>query len=292
MKKALVFLFILSVFNGFSQDTITTYFSESWKPTIERNAKYYRKSYKKAKRQYVVKDYYMDGTIQMEGVYKDRKLKKRNGFFTYYHENGKKHMEGNFVKNKRVGEWSWWYEGGNLEEKGKFDTKGLATGYWKNYHEESGNMDSEGSYVKGKKDGTWKYYFENKQISSKEKFSNGVLLDFDFWNDNGKKIKTGNSTLVMPKYSEDEDFYEDFMDKNVKYPRTEKSKKHEGIVFIKVKVDKEGKVTDHEIFKSSGYGKLDDEALRVSKLITKMIPGKYHNRPEEFTYIIPVVFEL
>ncbi|MDG1174662.1 MAG: TonB family protein [Flavobacteriales bacterium] len=291
MKKLLLALALFTYLGSFSQDTLTTYYTESWNETSKKYAKFYRKSFKVAKKLYRVKDYFIDGQLQMTGNYSDKKYKKKTGNFIYYFENGQKEMEGKYTKNKAVGEWTWWYDNGNLSQEGQYDAKGKRTGHWKDYYEEGG-LNNEGDFVNDMGSGAWKFYFESGELSAKEMYEKGELIDFKFYNEDGSKLKTGSSITVSPKYSEDDDFYKDFMKENLKYPKTEKSKGHEGMTIIKVNVGKDGKVTDHEILLTSGFGKLDDEALRVCKLIKEMIPGKIHNRFAEFNYFIPVIFKL
>jgi len=291
MKKLLLALALFTYLGSFSQDTLTTYYTESWNVVSKKYAKFYRKSFKIAKKQYGVKDYFIDGQLQMTGVYSDKKYKKRSGDFSYYFENGEKEMEGKYLKNKAVGKWTWWYDNGNLSQEGEYTQKGKRTGHWKDYYEEGG-LNNEGDFINDEGTGTWKFYFESGELSAKEKYEGGELIDFKFYNEDGSRVDERRSLTTPPKYSEDDDFYKDFMKENLKYPRTEKSKGHEGLAIIKVSIGKDGKVTEHEIFLSSGYGKLDDEALRVCKLIKEMIPGKMHNRLEEFTYYIPVRFSI
>ena len=83
MKKLLLILALLVYVGSFSQDTLTTYYSESWNEVSKKYAKFYRKSFKIGKKQYGVKDYFIDGQLQMTGVYRDKKFKKRNGDFVY-----------------------------------------------------------------------------------------------------------------------------------------------------------------------------------------------------------------
>ena len=64
----------------------------------------------------------------------------------------------------------------------------------------------------------------------------------------------------------------------------------EGTVYIKAKIDKNGKVVDVFVMKSLGAG-LDEEALNAV-LATKFIPGKQRGRPVNVKMIIPIKFVL
>ena len=64
----------------------------------------------------------------------------------------------------------------------------------------------------------------------------------------------------------------------------------EGTVYIKAKIDKNGKVVNAFVMKSLGAG-LDEEALNAV-LATKFIPGKQRGRPVNVKMIIPIKFVL
>ena len=64
----------------------------------------------------------------------------------------------------------------------------------------------------------------------------------------------------------------------------------EGTVYIKAKIDKNGKVVDAFVLKSLGAG-LDEEALNAV-LATKFIPGKQRGRPVNVKMVIPIKFVL
>ena len=63
-----------------------------------------------------------------------------------------------------------------------------------------------------------------------------------------------------------------------KYPDEAKEKEIEGIVWVRALIDKEGKVRDAQVAKSSGHEILDKEALRAAHLCN-YIPGKKDDRP-------------
>ena len=64
----------------------------------------------------------------------------------------------------------------------------------------------------------------------------------------------------------------------------------EGIVFIEVKIDKNGNVVDAFVKKGLGAG-LDEEALNAVRLTT-FIPGKQRGRPVNVIMVIPIKFVL
>jgi len=111
-------LFLISFQNSSGQDTI--YLDRHFEETTKIKHHYYRLVNKAAKKVYKVKDYYKSGQLQMSGTFTSKRLKKKTGPFTYFHENGNKDAEGNFNKDKREGEWIWDHENGAKSSIEKF----------------------------------------------------------------------------------------------------------------------------------------------------------------------------
>jgi len=84
-----------------------------------------------------------------------------------------------------------------------------------------------------------------------------------------------------------------YIAENTKYPPMMKDAGVSGRVFIRFLVDEHGKVRDVEVLKGVPGGKaLDNEAVRVSKTLPKMKPGKQRGKPVRVQYNVPVNFNL
>lgn len=114
-------------------------------------------------------DYYEDGSIKVVGSYKDdvaegirREYDKdgkitdsyvmhegrmighgiideaglRQGAWKEYYQEGPIRAEGIYINNMRVGEWKYYHMNGQLEQIGRYDTKGRGTGNWKWYYDD------------------------------------------------------------------------------------------------------------------------------------------------------------
>lgn len=290
MKNVLIiFLFSIS-FCLKAQDTLYTYFDSDWEEVSAENAVYSRKAFQNEEKKWAVIDRFKDGQVQMTGVYKSKKLKKKNGLFTYFYPNGQKKTQKNFLKDKMVGASTSWYESGNIEQKGSYDRKGNKTGDWKFWYE-NGNIDSEGGYQKDERVNSWKWYFENGQLSADESYTDGELVDFQFWNEDGSRVEGEVEALQMPEYVGGMDRLGMYLQENVNYPEMARLSNVQGKVHVNFIVDKNGAVTESKIIKSR-HPLLDQEALRVVKEMPNWIPGKQHNRPIRVAYNLPVVFSL
>ena len=71
-----------------------------------------------------------------------------------------------------------------------------------------------------------------------------------------------------------------------------KQAKKEGRVLCSFIIDKEGKVTEPHVVKSSGTQCLDDEAVRIVSLMPDWKPGKDKGEPVNVLYTIPILFKL
>ncbi len=98
------------------------------KKTTKDKAKYYREVVIKDKIWYV-KDYFLNGSIQMIAQFADRKLRRQNDTVKYYHLNGNLSCIGLCLNGKKQGDWKWYYLNGNLSKTGNYD-EGKATGVW------------------------------------------------------------------------------------------------------------------------------------------------------------------
>jgi len=98
-----------------AQPTDTTYLNANWEITKDKaEAQYFRIIEKVDRRQVLVKDYYISGQIQMKGTYSNKNMNYRNGYFTFYFENGNIDTEGPYSNNSRAGLWKYYREDGTL----------------------------------------------------------------------------------------------------------------------------------------------------------------------------------
>lgn len=83
-----------------------------------------------------------------------------------------------------------------------------------------------------------------------------------------------------------------FLSENVKYPEIAKANKIQGRCVCQFVVEKDGRLTNFEIVRSTGDASLDKEALRVLKSMPKWKPGHQKGKFVRVSYTIPVTFKL
>ncbi len=194
MKRISVYFLFFCLLSNYiyTQDTVTVYYDEEWKVISDKNAaSYYRKAYSENNDVWVVRDYYISDTIQMDGLFIYKySTKVKNGHFTYYYENGQKKSEGIYVKNKQNNKWIYWHENGQKKSEGAYK-KGKKDSMW-NYWYESGQKKAGGVFSKDRKESEWNYWYEIGKLKSTEIFKHGLIIsDVDYF-ENGRNSYQGN----------------------------------------------------------------------------------------------------
>ena len=82
-----------------------------------------------------------------------------------------------------------------------------------------------------------------------------------------------------------------YLQENLKYPEPAHKANHTGKVYIQFIVNTDGSSDDFAILKSTGDNDLDNEALRVLRLV-KWIPAKQSGRIVRSRFTVPINFEL
>jgi len=123
---------------------------------------------------------------------------QRDGLWVWNFLDGKLYYKQEFAFGKRTEFWiqviEWgnehgvyerYYQNGQLEEKGSFDS-GKRHGSWQKFFI-NGKMEYSGNYSAGKKVGDWKYYFPDGKLEAVEKFTKaGDLVQRTSFFTNGK----------------------------------------------------------------------------------------------------------
>lgn len=120
-----------------------------------------------------------------------------------------------------------------------------------------------------------------------------ILSHFTYTQEDKKKLSYDDNVSIlaiesMPIFNGD--IYS-FIQKNMVYPKKALDEKVEGRVLVSFWVDTNGKTIDHEIV----VGVRDDlnqEALRIVRLLVFSKPGMQNKKPVKVKYTIKVEFKL
>ena len=95
----------------------------------------------------------------------------------------------------------------------------------------------------------------------------------------------------MPCFPGGNQKMQDFIEKNLHYPKECAEKGLQGRVIMDFVVERNGTLTNIRVVKSVNPV-LDKEALRIVKLMPKWIPGRQSYKEVRVKYIIPITFQL
>ncbi|MDF7814210.1 energy transducer TonB [Hymenobacter sp. YC55] len=82
-----------------------------------------------------------------------------------------------------------------------------------------------------------------------------------------------------------------FLKQKVVYPKEAAHNAIEGKVHVQFVVDEEGRLLDPQVVRGLGAG-LDEEALRLVRIMPWWTPGRINGRPVRVAYTLPIVFKL
>ncbi len=293
-RFSVYFLFFLAVvFVGqvHSQDTIITWLDASFNEISKDRAGYFRKGWE-ADGKWMVEDYFITGQLQMSGSFVSADSQNKHGHFVFYGENGNKITEGNFENGYLVGIWTAWGEDGSLSEKGTYfrpSSKGPKTIGAEERVKEQLNLPLE--ELMAFKTGDWEYYHANGTKSGHEVFEKGRLISASYWNEDGSDAGKDAILERAATFPGGMDKLMRYLQNNIKYPKPDKKKRIEGIVYVQFTVDMEGKVINARIVQSVSQN-MDAEALRVVNSMPHWQPAIRNNRRMSMVFNLPVQFLL
>jgi TonB family protein len=252
-----------------SQDIKTIYFNDQWEQCNKEQSSYYREYYKTESKEYYVQDFYKSGQVKMVGTFKKRNWKEKNGHFTYYHENGQKKSEGEYIDDKLAGKWVYWYE--------------------------NGSKASESEYIDDKRTGKWISWHANGNIKTETEFENGesICLTKEFDEQGHFLFEYVEDLKTLDNYSDYElsmSSWLDFLAENIHYPDRAKQLGQQGRVFTSFFIDSNGNVYDIKILRGVSVD-IDSEALRVLKLY-KWPKPRYKGKETIVKFYAPLKFSL
>ncbi|HSV88493.1 MAG TPA: energy transducer TonB [Bacteroidales bacterium] len=95
----------------------------------------------------------------------------------------------------------------------------------------------------------------------------------------------------MPRFPGGEAVRIQFLRENLSYPEAARNARKQGNVFVKFVIEKDGSITDARVIRGVGGG-LDEEAVRVVKIMPRWIPGRHGDQPVRVQFVMPIRFVL
>ncbi len=97
------------------QTADTTWYTKKWKPCLKQEAKYFR-LVNQTNGLYEIRDFYLNGKLQMKGKAISMEPEVLHDSCTYYYANGKIDATGSYNNGKKVGIWKYYSSIGQLLE--------------------------------------------------------------------------------------------------------------------------------------------------------------------------------
>lgn len=239
MKILCLFLLFITSFTAFANPPDTLYYNGKWHLCEPYKALFYRVAAVERKDILFdgpVKDYIKGSNrLLMEGNYE---MGKKDGLFTFYYLNGQPLSHGQFVNDKKTGQWQRFHHNGKLQLVTEYtsDHQQLLQALWDStgnqlvadgnglWSEVSRNTDNNriimvtGIVENGKRHGNWQVMYTNGQLLLEEHYKAGIFSYGDKW-EKGIKIPYFQSRLLsddLAQLSNPEYFAydQDLMDKN------------------------------------------------------------------------------
>ncbi len=98
---------------------------------------------------------------------------------------------------------------------------------------------------------------------------------------------------VLPEFPGGENAMFSFLAKNIRYPAREKNNKIIGTTYLTFVIAKTGEIKNIQVVRGIQNGEgLDNEAMRVIRLMPNWKPAKHNGNPVHMVFTLPVRFML
>lgn len=315
----------------YSQTDQTIYYNNYGHVTSEDSASWYRKVHftNEAKGECEATDFYMNGVIKRsKGPYiKDLGGMDPNGAFINYDEFGNKETEGTYVSDrdkgiwgKKTGKWTEYYSNGKPSWeyyyqgiiKDNYNDQQVMI-YWDStgtqivkdgngqcrYRDKIrlpndtawGDVYINSTYKNGRLVGKNTYTFaKTGKLFAEEEYNDGNLIKGVSYDTQGKQY-TYTKSDETPVFPGGDAALMRFLQQNIVYPKYERNHNIEGKVLVRFVVEQDGSINDVQVIRSVSKG-LDNEAVKVVKMIPRFSPGYYLGQPVRVFYNLPIIYRL
>lgn len=104
--------------------------------------------------------------------------------------------------------------------------------------------------------------------------------------------KVYDASEVAPQFPGGMKNLMDYLKNNLKYPRISRDHGSQGRALVKFVVNTDGTLQDIEVFRSTGDTYLDQEAVRLVKLMPRWTPGRQLGKAVRVKFVLPINFRL
>jgi periplasmic protein TonB len=263
--------------NAQSKETIIEYFDNDWKTVADPKSAAFYRSVEKTETNYIVRDYYISGTVQMVAECREISPKiVHEGKTTLYYEGGVVKEESVYADNKHVGLLKTYYRSGKprLEEFYK-DDKPTYIHFWSEDGEEL--LPNGKGIVKPGEESKYDNYTIVKDSMGVASYS---VSETD---------TLFTKCEQMPEYVGGLEAMMRYIGSVVRYPKIARKTGVEGTVFVGFLVRKSGEVADCKVIKGVS-NECDEEALKAVRGMKAWKPGLQDAKPVSVRFVLPIKF--
>ncbi len=290
---------------------------------------HYLVTYSEKEKRYILRTFQPEKRLMLtETRFLDKKLKIKDGkelrliYSTYDTEIG------NYVNDKEDGKWVQVDTSGKIKaiyhflngkkegigyrfypnrqtERKYFYQNDIPIGRWQYYHE-NGKIEHEEKYLDGKLDGEVNYYdstgilvvtkiYKKGDLEKTFKIKESAIEEDEIFqvSENAPHFIGNCKKKLNPEEFQEcnqKEMYM-FLGENIKYPVIAQKLNVSGRVFLRFVVEKDGTIGEIKLL-TPLCESLEQEAIRVIKLMPKWEPGYEGGKPVRVFYTMPIVYKL
>jgi antitoxin component YwqK of YwqJK toxin-antitoxin module len=298
--KQIFFILLIFIFSNAHSQTIQKFFDYKGEPCRAEEARFYS-LIAETDSGYVRRDYFIrEKSLQMFGKFSDMDCEIENGYFTYFHSNGKLSAQGKFVNGRKEGLWLNFHSNGMMKDSAVYKA-GKVLGTSLSWHAngfisdssvmnedrsgvevswfDNGVPSSAGKYAEGKrKQGKWVFYHKSGAISSIEVYDEGILDDKTYYDETGQIQADNKDRGREAEFKGDPNGWQRYLYRSVYFPKEYKLVNTDKVVVvIEFVINEEGKVED-AVVSNPFSPEFDNIALNAILQSPKWKPAINHNR--------------
>lgn len=176
-----------------------------------------------------------------------------------------------------------------IEKSNSNDFYSKKNGSYTEYYE-SGKKKVSCNFLNNEFDGEFFVYYPNEKIKRHDIWKEGVFVYGECYDEEGNKVDFF-PYFEMAQFEGGESGVNNFIVKNVKYPKKARRKNIQGKVYVQFMVDDKGKVRDSKVIRGVDP-LLDAEALRVITMLPNWKPAKLQGVEISMILTIPINYTL
>ena len=310
MKKLVLYLFAFSIWMGCtpkysSSQTSNDAFKQKYADKLEPGSKLLKAGYhytleQTANGTFVAKTFFPE-TRQMTHFYtfSDQTTRTPHGKAMEWWDDGQAIFEGQFVKGKREGEWTFYQD--SVASTGMYKN-GKREGLWIG-KDLSGTRRSEFNYLDDESHGPFKVWNREGKLHREGSFTHGEI-EWEKNYDENSKGEVFKIVQEQPRFPGCDDLTDEKERKkcsdekmlqmiysNIKYPAKARELDVEGTAILSFVVNKDGSISD--VITRRGLCKdIQTECERIIHLMPDWLPGRQDGEPVRVKFNLPVKFKL